>query len=104
MVPVTEVEQRKLRPTTFTEWCSLICRVSVVKRGLKFCLVVGIVLIAINHGDVILRGELQPINYLKMGLTVIVPYMVSVFSSVGAIIDQGGYQPKARDEGVVRDS
>ena len=104
MVPVTEVERRKPHPTKFTEWCSLICRVSVVKRGLKFCLVVGIVLIAINHGDVILRGELQPINYLKMGLTVIVPYMVSVFSSVGAIIEQGGYQPKARDEGVVRGS
>ena len=84
MVPVTKVEQRKPRPTTFTEWCSLICRVSVVKRGLKFCLIVGIVLIAINHGDVILRGELQPINYLKMGLTVIVPYMVSVFSSADA--------------------
>jgi hypothetical protein len=104
MVPVTEVERRKPRPTTFREWCSLVCRFSVVKRGLKFCLVVGIVLIAINHGDVILRGELQPINYIKMGLTVIVPYMVSVFSSVGAIIEQGGYQPNARDEGVVRDS
>ena len=104
MVPVTKVERRKPRPTTFSEWCSLICRVSVVTRGLKFCSVVGIILIAINHGDVILRGELQPINYLKMGLTVIVPYMVSVFSSVGAIIEQGGYQPKARDEGVVRGS
>ena len=99
-----EVERRKPRRTACTEWCNLGCRVSVVKRGLKFCLVVGIVLIAINHGDVILRGELQPINYLKMGLTVIVPYMVSVFSSVGAIIEQGGYQPKARDEGVVRGS
>jgi len=104
MVPVTEVERRTLRPTTFTEWCSLVCRVSVVKRGLKFCLVVGIILIAINHGDVILRGELQPSNYIKMGLTVIVPYMVSVFSSVGAIVEQGGYQPKARDEGVAQGS
>ena len=104
MVPVTEVERPKPRPTTFTEWCSLVCRFSVVMRGLKFCVIVGIILIAINHGDVILRGELQPINYLKMGLTVIVPYMVSVFSSVGAIVEQGGYQPKARDEGVVRGS
>ena len=104
MVPVTEVERRKPRPTTFREWCSLVCRFSVVKRGLKFCLVVGIILIAINHGDVILRGELQPINYVKMGLTVIVPYMVSVFSSVGAIIEQGGYQPEARDEEVARGS
>ncbi len=104
MVPVTEVQRRNPRPTTFTEWCSLVCRVSVVKRGLKFAVIVGIILIAINHGDTILRGELQPINYIKMGLTVIVPYMVSVFSSVGAIIEQGGYQPKVRDEGVVRGS
>ena len=99
MVPVTEVERRKPRPTTFTEWCSLVCRFSVVKRGLKFCAIVGIVLIAINHGDVILRGQLQPIHYIKMGLTVMVPYMVSVFSSVGAIIEQGGCQPKVGDEG-----
>ena len=97
MLPVTEVDHRNPRPTTFTEWCSLVCRASVVKRGLKFAVVVGIILIAINHGDLILRRELQPINYIKMGLTVIVPYMVSVFSSVGAIIDQGGYQPKAQD-------
>ena len=97
MVPVTEVEHRNPRPTNFTEWCSLVCRGSVVKRGMKFAVVVGIILIAINHGDLILRRELQPINYIKMGLTVIVPYMVSVFSSVGAIIEQGGYQPKAQD-------
>jgi hypothetical protein len=101
MGPVTKVEMPNPHPTTFTEWGSLVCRVSVVKRGLKFSVVVGIVLITINHGDVILRGELQPVNYIKMGLTVIVPYMVSVFSSVGAIIEQGGYQPKVRDEGVV---
>jgi hypothetical protein len=104
MVPVTEVARRKPRPTTVTEWCTLVCRVSVVKRGLKFAVVVGIILITINHGDVILRGELQPMNYIKMGLTVIVPYVVSVFSSVGAIIEQGGYQPKARDEGVAEAS
>ena len=97
MLPVTEVDQRNPRPTTFTEWCSLVCRMSVVKRGLKFCVIVGVILIAINHGDVILRGQLQPINYIKMGLTVMVPYMVSVVSSVGAIIEQGGYQPKAQD-------
>ena len=97
MLPVTEVDHGNPRPTTFTEWCSLVCRVSVVKRGLKFCVIVGVILIAINHGDVILRGQLQPINYIKMGLTVMVPYMVSVFSSVGAIIEQGGYQPEAQD-------
>jgi hypothetical protein len=98
MVPVTEVARSKPRPATVAEWCALACRISVVKRGLKFAVVVGFILIAINHGDVILRGELQPINYVKMGLTVVVPYMVSVFSSVGAIIETGVYQPKRRGD------
>ena len=75
------------RPTTFGEWCALVCRPSVVKRGLKFAVVVGAILITINHGDTILRGELQASNYIKMGLTVIVPYVVSVLSSVGAMLE-----------------
>ncbi len=73
-------------PSTMREWCALACRKSVVLRGLKFCLVVGMILIAINHGDAILAGELTRTNYLKMGLTVIVPYLVSVLSSVGALV------------------
>jgi len=59
----------------------------VVRRGLKFAVVVGAILIAINHSDAIIRGELQTSNYLKMGLTVIVPYVVSVLSSVGAMLE-----------------
>ena len=74
-------------PRTMREWCALICRKSVVFRGLKFCLVVGTILIAINHGDAILAGELTRTNYVKMGLTVIVPYLVSVLSSVGALVE-----------------
>ncbi len=60
-------------------------RPSVVFRALKYALVVGIVLIAINHGDAILKGELSARRLFKMALTVVVPYMVSTFSSVGAI-------------------
>jgi len=74
------------RPRTFAEWCSLACRGSVVRRGLKFAVVVGTILIAINHGDAILAGQLTGTNYLKMGLTVVVPYVVSVLSSVGAMV------------------
>ena len=76
-------------PRTMREWCALACKRSVVLRGLKFCLVVGMILIGINHGDAILAGELTRTNYLKMGLTVIVPYLVSVFSSVGAMVENG---------------
>ena len=65
---------------SFREWCGLACQRSVVRRGLKCAVVVGAILIAINHGDAIMAGELTVNNYVKMGFTVIVPYVVSVSS------------------------
>lgn len=53
-----------------------------------FALVVGTVLITINHGDAIVQGEIGPDRVLKMGLTVMVPYVVSTLSSVGALRGQ----------------
>ncbi len=67
------------------EWLSIACEGSVVRRGLLYAVVVGSVLITINHGDAILRGELDGRRLLKMGLTMMVPYLVSTFSSVGAL-------------------
>lgn len=49
-------------------------------------IVVGVVLIAINHGGAILRGDITPDRHLRMGLTTAVPYVVSTLSSVGAIL------------------
>ena len=74
-------------PTSFLDLCVLACRWSVVRRGLKFAIVVGAILVAINHGDAILAGELARSNYLKMALTVLVPFVVSVLSSVGAMVE-----------------
>jgi hypothetical protein len=68
----------------------LALRPSVVKRALKFAVVVGLVLITINHGDALLRGEVTPGRLWRMALTVVVPYVVSTLSSVGALREQGG--------------
>ncbi len=57
----------------------------VVRRALAFAVVVGSVLILINHGDAIWTGDVGPGRWLKMGLTVLVPYAVSTLSSVMAI-------------------
>ena len=54
----------------------------VVRRALGYAVIVGALLIAINHGDAIVRGDLDPVRLFKMGLTVLVPYMVSTLSSV----------------------
>lgn len=64
---------------------ALALKPSVVKRALKYAVVVGSILIAINHSDAILRGELPPARLFRMGLTVLVPYVVSTLSSVGAM-------------------
>ena len=50
-----------------------------------YAVIVGAVLIGINHGDAILRGDVDSVRWLKMGLTVMVPYCVSTLSSVGAL-------------------
>ncbi len=69
------------------EWIRLANTWPVIRRALKYAVVVGAVLIAINHGDAILRGDLDAVRIVKMSLTVLVPYVVSALSSVGAMIE-----------------
>lgn len=60
-------------------------RPAVVRRALGMAAVVGPILIAINHGDRLLVGEIDAVRLFKMSLTFLVPYCVSTASSVGAI-------------------
>jgi len=66
-------------------WIALSFSRAVVRRAVLYAMVVGAVLIAINHGDAVLRGEIDVAQLLKMGLTVMVPYSVPTLSSVSAI-------------------
>ena len=68
---------------------------AVVRRGLTYSVVVGSVLIAINHGDALLKGDVDKARIAKMVLTAVVPYLVSTFSSVGAML--GAATPQAGD-------
>ncbi len=67
------------------EWFGIAFEASTVCRALKYAVIVGAVLITINHGDAILNGDVGRMRLLKMALTVTVPYLVSTFSSVGAL-------------------
>ena len=60
-------------------------RPTIVRRALGYAVVVGALLIAINHGDALLAGEISTGRSLKMLLTILVPYCVSTASSVSAI-------------------
>ena len=57
----------------------------VVRRALLFAVTVGPVLVAINNADAILAGDVDSRRWLKIGLTVAVPYAVSTISSVLAL-------------------
>lgn len=70
------------------EWLALATSAPIVRRALAYAVVVGSILIAINHGDALLRGEIELPRALRMGLTVFVPYAVSTLSSVQAILQR----------------
>ncbi len=52
---------------------------TILVGGVKVALVVGPILCAINQGDVILAGSAP--DFLKLGLTFMVPFCVSVYSA-----------------------
>jgi hypothetical protein len=67
------------------DWLQLAATPSVRRRSVGVALVVGSILLAINHGEAILHGDFSAGRLLRMALTVIVPYLVSTVSSVNAI-------------------
>lgn len=72
------------------EWLTLAGQASVRKRAFKYALVVGGILIAINHGAALWRGEWAVGRLVQMLLTVCVPYAVSTLSSVSAMREARG--------------
>lgn len=69
------------------EWLNIASRRPIVMRGLKYGLVVGSILIVINHGNAIIEGTVDATRLIQMVLTILVPYCVSTASSVGATLD-----------------
>ncbi len=66
-------------------WLAIAREPAVVRRAIRIALVVGTLLILINHGDALLHGALSPLRLGQMVLTVLVPYCVSTVSSVSVI-------------------
>ena len=83
--PLCNSERSEVR--LLKRWLQLATTGPVVRRALKFAVIVGAILISINHGDAIVRGDLDSGRVAKMVLTVFVPYAVSTASSVAAMMD-----------------
>ncbi len=76
-------------------WLRLAAEPAVVRRALAYGVIVGALLVAINHGDALLAGQMDVGRWLRAGLTVIVPYCVSTASSVAARLEAGAHRDPA---------
>ena len=66
-------------------WMAIAFEASVVWRALKMMVIVGCILMLINHGDALLAGNVSMGEWVKIVLTFAVPYCVSTISSVQAL-------------------
>ncbi|MEP7704915.1 nitrate/nitrite transporter NrtS [Paraglaciecola sp. 25GB23A] len=63
-------------------WFMLAIEIETLKRSIKVAVIVGTILMLINHGDILLYGDIEVHHLLKIVLTYLVPYLVSTYSSV----------------------
>lgn len=69
-----------------TNWIAIALRADVFLRSIKVAAIVGTILVGINQGDAILNGEFTPELAWKVPMTYMVPYLVSTYASVSAIL------------------
>jgi hypothetical protein len=73
------------RDSTGGGWLDQARRPEVVRRGLRVAAIVGTILVSINYADEILAGSLSRLDWIKMGLTYVVPYCVSTYTAVAMV-------------------
>ena len=71
-------------------YLALAIQPSIIARGLKFSVIVGSILVLINHGDTIFTSGITSTQWLQIALTYLVPYLVSSLSSVQALLNDEG--------------
>jgi Mg/Co/Ni transporter MgtE len=75
------------------QWMALCFSWPIVRRALIAAAIVGIILTFINHGGALLSGQLDASILFQIGLTFIVPYVVSTVSSVTTILNLEKQRP-----------
>ncbi len=70
-------------------WLTIATSSSVLRRSGVTCVLVGTILVAINHGESLLQGRIDPVTAVQIALTFLVPFVVSMTSSVAAIEGHG---------------
>ena len=72
--------------SSFQQWLRLAGSRPVIRRSAKVSMIVGTILIGINQGNLLFAGSLSPDLFWKVPLTYCVPFAVSTYAAVDAII------------------
>ncbi|ENK2326064.1 nitrate/nitrite transporter NrtS [Vibrio vulnificus] len=84
-MPTSELKSTS-RKTTLSDFISTAKTPSILKRSIKVAVIVGTVLMMINHGDALFVGQVESERVLKILLTYMVPFCVSTQASVSATL------------------
>jgi hypothetical protein len=85
-------------PAGLSEWLRTAVEPAVRRRATRTMLVVGTILVIINHAGPMLAGDFTHHRFLRILLTMAVPYVVSTVSSVGAILEMRRSPPRADED------
>lgn len=70
------------------DWLEIILRRDVIRRSSRVALLVGTVLVLINHGDALITARLTTIDIVKIIMTYCIPYCISTYASVLAVMEE----------------
>ena len=60
----------------------------VIRKGILLSVLVGSVLNFVNQGNLLLGNQLPDISIVKICLTYLTPFLVSVYSTTSAVLDR----------------
>ena len=69
-------------------WLQVARNPDIVRRSTKVAIIVGTVLVAMNQGDLLLSGAFDTELLWKIPMTYCVPYAVSTYAAVDALLRQ----------------
>jgi uncharacterized membrane protein len=69
-----------------SQWLAYAAMGSVVRRSLKVSLIVGTLIGLINYSDRFFADAMTSRDWFKVVVTYVVPYLVSTYAAVSAII------------------